>query len=94
LEKARVRWFLSVDYDYIPEDVKAQGKRTYRSLKMNGEEIEFSDGFTDLHTRSYQEILDGKGFGLEEAMPSIKTVHEIRNAQAAGLKGEYHPFLK
>jgi UDP-N-acetyl-2-amino-2-deoxyglucuronate dehydrogenase len=94
LDKAKVRWFLSVDYNYIPEEVKAQGKRTYRSLKMNGEEIEFSDGFTDLHTRSYQEILNGKGFGLEEAVSSIKIVHAIRNAEQLGLKGEYHPFLK
>jgi UDP-N-acetyl-2-amino-2-deoxyglucuronate dehydrogenase len=93
-ERAKVRWLLSVDYNMIPEKIKAQGKRTYRSLKMDGEEIEFSDGFTDLHTRSYQEILKGNGFGLEDAMQSIQTVFEIRNAEVVGLKGEYHPMLK
>ncbi len=94
LEQARVRWFLSINYDYIPKEVKSQGKRTYRSLLMNGEEIEFSDGFTELHTHSYQEILNGNGFGLLEALPSIQTVHNIRNAKPIGLVGDYHPFLK
>jgi UDP-N-acetyl-2-amino-2-deoxyglucuronate dehydrogenase len=92
LEKARVRWFLSINYDTIPEDVKAAGKRTFRSLTIEGEEIEFSDGFTDLHTHSYQAILDGKGYGLDEAYPSIEIVHRIRNAQPVGLSGDYHPF--
>jgi UDP-N-acetyl-2-amino-2-deoxyglucuronate dehydrogenase len=94
LEKARVRWLLSVNYDYIPENVKQQGKRTYRSLKMDGEEIEFSDGFTELHNKCYQEILAGRGFGLKDALQSIQTVYEIRNATPVGLVGEYHPFLK
>lgn len=93
LEKARVRWFLSINYDYIPEEIKSQGKRTFRSLLMNGEEIEFSDGFTELHTLSYQEVLKGNGFGLMEALPSIQTVHDIRNTTPVGLVGEYHPFL-
>ena len=61
---------------------------------MEGKEIEFSGGFTDLHTRSYKEILAGNGFGLQEAKPSIDIVHEIRNANPVGLKGEYHPFCK
>ncbi len=94
LEKARVRWYLSVDYNDIPEDVKAKGARTYRSLQMNGTEIEFSDGFTDLHTASYKHILDGKGFGVSEVRDAIQTVYEIRNAQAIGLKNDYHPLLK
>jgi UDP-N-acetyl-2-amino-2-deoxyglucuronate dehydrogenase len=94
LERARVRWFLSVNYDCIPEEIKSSGKRTYRSLKINGEEIEFSDGFTDLHTRSYEEILKGNGFGLQEAVPSIQTVYEIRNSDPIGIKGDYHPMLK
>lgn len=93
-EQARVRWFLSVNYDYIPEEVKATGKRTYRSMLMDGEEIEFSDGFTELHTRSYEEVLKGNGFKLQEAMNSIQIVHNIRVAQPLGLQGEYHPFLK
>ncbi|GAA4464992.1 Gfo/Idh/MocA family oxidoreductase [Nemorincola caseinilytica] len=94
LEKARVRWFLSVNYDHIPEEIKKQGKRTYRAITVDGKEIEFSDGFGDLHTRSYEEILKGNGFGLEEAMPSIQTVHDIRVATAVAPTGEYHPFVK
>ena len=94
LERARVRWFLSVNYDFIPEHSKAIGQRTYRSIKVEEEEIEFSSGFTDLHTRSYEEILKGNGFGLQEAKSSIEIVHEIRNATPQGLKGDYHPFCK
>ena len=94
LKHATVRWFLSVNYDYIPNEIKSQGQRTYRSIAVDGEEIEFSGGFTDLHTRSYEEILEGNGFGLEEAYGSINTVSTIRNLDAVGLKGEYHPFCK
>lgn len=93
-EKARVRWFLSVDFAFVPDSAKAQGQRTYRSITIDGEEIEFSGGFTDLHTRSYEEILAGRGFGLEENRVAIETVASIRNAQPLGLKGDYHPFLK
>lgn len=92
--KARVRWFLSVDYKYVPESAKAAGQRTYRSITVDGEEIEFSGGFTDLHTRSYEEILAGRGFGLEENRVAIETVSHIRNATPVGLTGDYHPFLK
>ena len=94
LKNARVRWFLSVKYDYIPDSIKAIGQRTYRSITVDGEEIEFSGGFTELHTRSYEEILKGNGFGLDEAYGSIRTVSEIRKKDAIGLKGEYHPFCK
>lgn len=94
LGKARVRWFLSIDYNNVPDDLKAKGKRTYRSLTMEGREIEFSDGFTDLHTKSYEQILLGNGFGLKEARPSIQTVYEIRNQPLAPLQGDYHPMLK
>ena len=93
-EHARVRWFLSIDYKNIPEDIKNKGQRTFRSITVNGKELEFSDGFTDLHTRSYEEILAGNGFGLEENRVSIETVSSIRNAMPIGLKGNYHPFLK
>lgn len=79
LGQARVTWMLSIDYDQIPQDVKAAGKRTFRSLTMEGEQIEFSDGFTDLHTRSYDEILKGNGFGLTETRASIELVYSIRN---------------
>ncbi len=94
LKKARVRWFLSVDYDDIPKEIKAKGQRTFRSLKLDDQEIEFSDGFTNLHTRSYENILSGKGFGIKEVQSSIKTVYDIRNAVPVGCKGDYHPFCK
>jgi len=94
LKNANVRWFLSVNYDYIPQEVRDSGQRTYRSITVDGNEIEFSGGFTDLHTRSYEEILKGNGFGLDEAYGSISTVSTIRNLDAVGLKGNYHPFCK
>jgi UDP-N-acetyl-2-amino-2-deoxyglucuronate dehydrogenase len=94
LEKARVRWFLSINADTLPDHVKAKGGRTFRSLTMEGEEIEFSDGFTELHTHSYQHILDGHGFGLEEARKSIQIVHDIRHKEAIGLKEDFHPLAK
>ena len=78
LERARVNWMLSIDYNQVPEDVKQQGKRTFRTLQMEGEEIEFSDGFTELHTRSYEEIIKGKGFGLEECRKAIEIVSSMR----------------
>lgn len=94
LEKARVRWFLSIDYNDIPEDVKAKGQRTYRSITVDGDEIEFSGGFTDLHTVSYQEIMAGRGFAVDAARKSIQTVYDIRNTTPVGLKGEVHPLAK
>ncbi|MBW6478681.1 MAG: Gfo/Idh/MocA family oxidoreductase [Bacteroidales bacterium] len=94
LEKARVRWFLSVDRKDLPEEISSKGQFTYRSIEVDGSEFEFSGGFTDLHTVSYQHILDGKGFGLECARPSISIVHDIRNMNAAGLKGDFHPMAK
>ncbi|TFV97405.1 Gfo/Idh/MocA family oxidoreductase [Algoriphagus kandeliae] len=92
LEHARVRWFLSINSDTLPDSVKAKGARTYRSLTMEGEEVEFSDGFTELHTHSYEHILNRAGFGLEEARNSIQLVHDIRHAETIGLKGDYHPL--
>ena len=94
LKNARVRWFLSVKYEYIPDEIKKAGQRTYRSITVDGEEIEFSGGFTELHTRSYEEILKGNGFGLDEARDSIEIVSTIRNLKPIGLVGEYHPFCK
>ena len=91
-ERARVRWFLSINYDVVPDDIKARGQRTYRSITIEGEELEFSGGFTDLHTKVYQGILSGDGFGLEDARQSIEIVHDIRNSEPVGLKGDYHPF--
>jgi UDP-N-acetyl-2-amino-2-deoxyglucuronate dehydrogenase len=89
---ARVRWFLSINYDYIPDEIKSKGLRTYRSITVNGEEIEFSGGFTDLHTVSYQKILNGEGFGLEEARRSIEIVNDIRNSDITRHATELHPF--
>jgi len=94
LERARVRWFLSVDYNDLPDEVKKEEKTTFRSITVDGEQMEFSGGFTDLHSRSYEEILAGKGFGLEDSRKSIETVYTIRNATPIGLKGDYHPLCK
>lgn len=94
LKKARVRWFLSVDFNNLPNEIKQKGQRTYRSITVENQEIEFSGGFTDLHTLSYQEILKGNGFGLEETKKSIETVYHIRNTSPVGLIGDYHPFCK
>ncbi len=94
LENARVRWFLSIDWNDLPDQVKRQGKRTYRNITIDGEELEFSEGFTDLHTITYREILAGNGFGLEEARQSIETVYQIRNSALSVLTGEYHPLIK
>jgi UDP-N-acetyl-2-amino-2-deoxyglucuronate dehydrogenase len=94
LKNARVRWFLSVNYDYIPDEVKVNGKTTYRSIKVDGEEFEFSEGFTDLHTTSYKHILEGGGFGLDEARNSIEIVSGIRALSPIGLSGTYHPFCE
>lgn len=91
-ENARVRWFLSINYDVLPEAIKAKGQRTYRSITIEGEEIEFSGGFTDLHNRVYEGILEGDGFGLEDARQAIEIVHDIRTQQPIGLQGDYHPL--
>lgn len=79
LSRARINWFLSINEDHLPKSLKEQGKRTFRSLKMDNREIEFSDGFTDLHTKSYEAILQGTGFGLADAKPSIELAHRIRD---------------
>lgn len=84
LEKARVSWFLSINAETLPNEVKQQGKTTYRSLTIDGQEFEFSEGFTDLHTQSYKHILEGNGFGIADTRASIKIVHDIR-MQAAKL---------
>ena len=94
LERARIRWYLSLDYDDIPKHFKKQGLRTFRSIEIDNEEMEFSGGFTDLHTISYYKILKGEGFGIEESKASIETVFEIRNSRPVGLKGDYHKFCK
>jgi len=92
-ESARVRWFLSVDRNDLPSVQAEAGQRTYRSIKMDGREIEFSDGFTDLHTRSYEEILANRGFPLEENRVAIETVARIRTSTGGDTQGDRHPFL-
>ena len=94
LEKARVKWFLSLDHSDLPEDALKAGRRTHRSLTVDSESFEFSDGFADLHTEVYRQVLAGQGFGIEAARPSIELAHEIRSAVPVGLKGEYHPLAK
>ena len=93
-EKARGRWFLSINFDLIPENVKSKGQRTYRSITVENEELEFSGGFEDLHTKSYEEILNGNGFGIQETRQAIEIVCDIRHASPVGLKGEYHPMAR
>lgn len=92
-ERARVRWFLSLDVGDVPEAERAKGKRTYRAVVADGEDIEFSDGFTELHTRIYEEVLAGRGFGLEENRVAISTVAQIRTAALAPLGALSHPFV-
>ena len=92
VRRARVRWFLSIDINDVPASAREQGQRTFRSITVDGHEIEFSSGFTDLHTRSYEEILAGRGFGLEENRVAIDTVATIRSAKVKG-GAEQHPYL-
>ena len=94
LANARVRWFLSLDYNDIPKETKEKGQRTFRSIIIEGEELEFSEGFTELHTATYRDIIAGHGFGLDDARQSVITAYDIRNARPIGLQGNYHPILK
>ena len=92
LEHARVRYFLSINEQHLPAEALAKNMRTFRSIQVEGSEFEFSNGFTELHTRSYEEILAGRGFGLKDASPCIELASDIRHAQPIGLQGEYHPM--
>ena len=91
-EKARVRWFLSINEQDLPAHIQEKGQRTFRSITIDDQELEFSAGFTDLHTKSYEQILQGNGFGLQAASKSIQIVHDIRNASITQ-QGIQHPFL-
>lgn len=94
LERATVRWFLSIDADDLPEGTRAAGKRAFRSLTIDGEEVEFSEGFGDLHTRVYEEVFAGRGFRVNDARPSIGLVHDIRKRDLSPLdKARAHPYL-
>lgn len=94
LEQARVRYFLSINSDNLPANAVQGEKRTYRTIMINGEEFEFSTGFTELHTKSYEKILKGEGFRIAQARNCIEIVSEIRRAEPVGLKGDYHPLAK
>jgi UDP-N-acetyl-2-amino-2-deoxyglucuronate dehydrogenase len=94
LERARVRWFLSINADHLPDEQKAKGQRTYRSIQIGGDSVEFSEGFTDLHTVSYREILAGRGFPVSASRPAIEMVHAIRHAALKGLDADSHPFCR
>jgi UDP-N-acetyl-2-amino-2-deoxyglucuronate dehydrogenase len=92
-ERARVRWFLSIDANDLPKDVKGK-KTTFRSIDISGEQLEFSEGFTDLHTISYQEILQGRGYGLSDARHCIETVDVIRSSSIVAPGSDAHPFVR
>ncbi|MDH4223811.1 MAG: Gfo/Idh/MocA family oxidoreductase [candidate division Zixibacteria bacterium] len=94
LNQANVKWFLSIDKNDLPDETKKKGKTTFRSITINGQEVEFSEGFADLHTIVYRETLAGRGFGLEDARPSIVLAHDIRIAKIIGVNENSHPSLK
>ena len=95
LEKARVNWFLSLDRSDLPEQAVSAGKPTFRSITVDGEEIEFSGGFTDLHTQLYRDLLRGGGFGPREALPRIDLVQQIRQSKAESKKfHQWHAFVQ
>lgn len=94
LEHARVKWFLSIDRNDLPESATECGLSTFRSIKVDGQEVEFSEGFTDLHTVVYQRTLEGKGFGLDDARPAIVLAHDIRHARQSGVSSGSHHFLQ
>lgn len=94
LERANVKWFLSIDRNDLPESATECGISTFRSITVDGKEIEFSEGFTDLHTVVYQRTLEGNGFSLNDARPAIVLAHDIRHARQSGVSTESHPFLK
>ena len=94
LQRGRVRWFLSLDRNDLPQASVPDNPMTYRSIRVDGKEIEFSGGFSDLHTESYRRILAGEGFTTRDVLASVRIVSDIRSAEPIGLKGDYHPMLK
>jgi len=93
-ERARVRWFLSIDRDDLPRKPEPGKPQAFRSITIDGEELDFSHGFSDLHTKSYREILSGRGFTMQDARSAVEIASAVRRAKPIGLKGEYHPLLK
>lgn len=94
LERARVRWFLSVDYNDLPSQVREQGGYAYRSITIDGQELDLSTGFTDLHTQVYRELLAGGGFGIQDARPSIELVYSVRQSRETSANGLAHPMVR
>ena len=94
LKNANVRWFLSINADTLPQEVSESGQRTYRTITIDNEELEFSAGFTDLHTESYKHILSGDGFGISETLKSLELAHQLRHAKIEPLNNDFHPFAK
>jgi UDP-N-acetyl-2-amino-2-deoxyglucuronate dehydrogenase len=94
LERAEVRWFLSIDRNNLPKEALAKEQTTYRSITIDGVEVEFSEGFTELHTEVYKQTLAGKGFGLNDARPSVTLAHDIRVAQPVGINPKSHEILR
>ncbi|MEO0475473.1 MAG: Gfo/Idh/MocA family oxidoreductase, partial [Planctomycetota bacterium] len=94
LENASIRWFLSIDAEDLPDEVKASGGHAYRSITADGEEIEMSAGFGDLHTRVYEDVLAGGGFSIDDARPAVELVYDIRKQDLADTPGDHaHPML-
>ncbi len=93
-DRARVRWFLSTNYDYIPLAFKEKGRRVVRRILVDGKDVEFSEMMADLHTQAYAEILAGRGLTIEDAKPSIQTVYEIRNAVPVARSDDAHPLCR
>lgn len=94
LERADVRWFLSTRVDDLPAAAREAQKPAFRSIQVDGEEMEFSSGFSDLHTQSYAEILDGRGFGIEDARPAIEMAHRMRHTPLTRPGDTAHPLLR
>lgn len=94
LARARVRWFLSIDLAHVPVERRSRGERTWRSLEMDGSEVEFSGGFADLHTEVYRRTLGGEGFGIQESRAAIEIVHRIRTQDPSGPGPDSHPLLR
>lgn len=94
LQNADVKWYLSLDKNDLPAEAVNENRRTHRCISIDGEEVEFTDGFTDLHTKVYKDILDGNGFGIADARPAIETVFNIRNMRPVANSLKHHPFVK
>lgn len=92
LKNANVRWFLSINAETLPAEIVAKGQRTFRTINIDGEELEFSAGFTDLHTESYKHIVTGNGFGVGETLKSLELAYDLRNAKVAAIANDAHPF--